>query len=74
MDYEEITINLTLEKTYCVNIPEDKTKDEYLEDIKNTIMTPMDEIEYLLGIIKKLGISVAGIDPKEWNVNNITVK
>lgn len=71
-NYVEVTASITMSKSLCIEVPDGATKEEVLELAKKEFITPDSGINYLEGILNKVGIRVEDIDLiKNWNIDEL---
>lgn len=70
-NYREVTVSVSMSKSFMVEIPEDASKEELLEKAKKEVMLPLEVIDTCKQAFKQLGIKVNGIDFNDWYTDEV---
>lgn len=69
--YKEITVSISMSKSICLEVPENATKEEIVEQAKNVIMTPDKLIQTANQVFQQFRIGIHGADFNGWEVDEL---
>lgn len=69
--YKEITVSISMSKSICLEVPENATKEEIVEQAKNVIMTPDKLIQTANQVFQQFRIGIQGADFNGWEVDEL---
>ena len=69
--YKEVTVSISMSKSFMIEVPEDATHEELINKAKEEIIIPPQSLDIAKHILKHLGIKVHGVDLDDWDVDEL---
>lgn len=69
--YKEVTVSISMSKSLCLEVPENYTKEEIIEQAKKVITTPNKLLQIANQVFQQFRIGVEGADFNGWEVDEL---
>ena len=70
-NYREVTVSVSMSKSFMVEIPEDASDEELLDKAKREVMLPSAVMDACRNVFRQLGVKVNGIDFNDWCTDEV---